>query len=402
MARRQPDRPDAAPEEPRQLSVGRLALFLSASTVTQALLFSALAPMLPTFERTLALSKTQAGLLVAMFPVGQAIAALPVGLLASRVGVKRFTVGGLMALAAMTVALGVVQSYPALVICRLAQGTAAAVCFASGFAWLLDFAPRHRRGELIGVVWGANAGGNVLGPAIGGLAVLAGRTEVFSGMAAFAALLALVGTRLTGPRTRHDQPLAALRRAHASVTVLSALAIVAAGSVEFGTIFALAPLALDRAGWGPVGIAATFVVAASIGVFARPLVGRWADGRGLVGALRILLVATVLATLVVPLVTGRWLLGASVVCAVIVCGLLVGPAMALAAQSYEERGVALLLGFAFLSLTVGVGFFLGSAVGGALAHLAGDASAYVLGAFSCAFALGALGFHRRPVAKATA
>jgi len=44
-----------------------------------------------------------------------------------------------------------------------------------------------------------------------------------------------------------------------------------------GIIFVLAPLQLDRVGWGPVGIAGTFLAAAFFGVIARPLIGRWAD-----------------------------------------------------------------------------------------------------------------------------
>jgi predicted MFS family arabinose efflux permease len=363
--------------------MNRLVLFLCASSAVQALFFSALAPLLPSFERQLGLSKAQAGLLVAMFPLGQAVAALPIGLLASRVSIKRFALGGLAALAVASAAFGFVESYGALLVTRLLQGAAAAVCFSSGLAWLLDRAPRERRGELIGVVWGANAGGNVLGPAVGGLAVLAGRAGVFAAVAGLTLLLALAGFRSTGPVGRERQLLASVREAHDTGSVFRGLGIVALSALLFGTIFVLAPLQLDRAGWGPVGIAGTFLVAAGVGVVARPLIGRWADSRGLPGALRLLLLAAVPVTLVVPLVDERWVLCFCIVCAVTTYGMLSGPAMALVAHIYEEAGVAHVLGFALMGLTVGIGFFVGSAVGGEIAHLAGDVAAYSFAAGTC-------------------
>ena len=56
----------------------RLAVLVSAMAMAQTLLFSALAPLLPTFDAELGLSKAQAGLLVAMFPIGLGIAGLRV------------------------------------------------------------------------------------------------------------------------------------------------------------------------------------------------------------------------------------------------------------------------------------------------------------------------------------
>ena len=379
----------------------RLVLFLCASSAVQSLFFSALAPLLPSLEQRLGLSKAEAGLLVATFPVGQAVAALPLLLLASQVSVKRLALGGLVALALASAAFGFVSSDDALLVTRLLQGTAAAVCFSSGLVWLIDRTPVERHGELIGTVWGANAAGNLIGPAVGAVAILAGRAGVFASMAGLTLLLALIGSRLPGP-VRSERPLlASVRESHTTGALFRALGVVAVSALLFGTIFVLAPLQLDRAGWGPVGIAGTFFVAAGIGVVIRPIVGRWADRRGLSIALRHLLLAAVPATLVVPLADGRWVLGVCVVCAVVSYGVLMGPAMALVARSYEE-GVAQLLGFALVSLTVGVGFFVGSAVGGEIAHLAGDLVAYSLAAGACLAAAGMLAMRSRPAEFANA
>jgi predicted MFS family arabinose efflux permease len=376
--------------------MNRRVLFLCSTAAVQALYFSALAPLLPSFERQLGLSKAQAGLLVAMFPVGQLVAGLPIGLLASRLSVRRLALGSLATMAAASAAFGFANSYGLLLVTRLLQGTAAAVCFASGLAWLLDQAPRERRGRLIGLFWGANAGGNLLGPAIGGVAVLSSRAGTFAGVAGLTLLLALAGLRSHGPVRREQHLLAAARAAHRSGAVSRSLGIVALSALLFGTIFLLAPLQLDRAGWGPIGIAGTFLAAAAVGVIARPLIGLWADRRGVPASLRLLLLAAVPVTLVIPLVHERWALSLCIVCAVATYGMLVGPAIALIAHAYDEAGVTPMPGFALMGITVGIGFFLGSAVGGEIAHLAGDLAAYSLAAGACLAVRVALVFRSQP------
>ena len=365
----------------------RLVLFLCASSAVQSLFFSALAPLLPSLEQRLGLSKAEAGLLVATFPVGQAVGALPLLLLASQVSVKRLALGGLVALALASAAFGFVSSYDALLVTRLLQGTAAAVCFSSGLVWLIDRTPVERHGELIGSVWGANAAGNAdrrLGavafrrPAAGprawlGLTLLSRSPDLASPAGRIRTTSARIGSSSRIPTAAPPSALGVVGRARSRLV---------------GTIFGRTTSA-GSCRLGPVGIAGTFFVAAGVGVAIRPIVGRWADRRGVSTALRHLLLAAVPTTLVVPLVDGRWVLGVCVVCAVVNYGVLMGPAMALVARSYEE-GVAQLLGFALVSLTVGIGFFVGSAVGGEIAHLVGDLVAYSLAAGACLAAAGML------------
>jgi MFS family permease len=351
--------------------------------VAETVLFSALAPLLPSFEEELGLSKAQAGLLVAMFPIGLGVAGLPVGLLASRVSVKGFALAGLVMLSAAGVAFGLADNYVELLATRFLQGASGALVWSGALAWLVSSAPRRRRGEMIGIFSGAGSAGQTLGPVVGGLAVLVGRAGAFGGVAGFTLLLAIVGARFADPGRGERQPLALIRKAHRSRAVLVAQWLVVVPSLLFGTIYVLTPLQLHRLGWGSIGIAGTFLAAAAVGVLARPLVGRWADRRGLVAALRVLLLACIPVTLVIPWVNHPWVLSVCVVCAVTTYGVLFGPAMALVSHGYEEAGVAQVLGFALVGLTFGVGFFVGSAAGGAIAHLAGDVTAYALAAGTC-------------------
>jgi MFS family permease len=375
-------------------SMRRLVGLISAMAIAETLLFSALAPLLPTFDSELGLSKAQAGLLVAMFPIGLGIAGLPLGLFASRVGVKGFGLAGLVTLAAAGVAFGLADSYAQLLVTRFLQGAGGALVWSSGLAWIVGAAP-HRRAEVIGVFSGAAAAGQMIGPVIGGLAVVASRTGVFAGVAGFTLLLAVFASRFRGPPRDEPQSLAGIREAHRSRAVLRALWLVAVPSLLFGTIYALSPLQLDRLGWGPLPIAATFLAAAACGVVARPLAGRWADRRGFLPSLRLLLLGCIPVTVLIPWVDHPWLLAVCVVIAVAAYGVLFGPAMALASHAYEQAAVAQVFGFAFIGLMFASGFFVGSAAGGEIAHLAGDATAYALVAGACVATIVALPAARR-------
>lgn len=94
--------------------MSRIAVLVYAMTVAETLLYSALGPLLPSFEEQFGLSKAQVGLLVAAYPMGMIVAAVPVGLLASRAGAKRSSISGLLMLAATSVAFGLVDKYCAL------------------------------------------------------------------------------------------------------------------------------------------------------------------------------------------------------------------------------------------------------------------------------------------------
>ena len=358
--------------------------------IVETLLYSALAPLLPAFKEGFGLSKAQSGLLVAMYAIGLGVASVPGGVLASRVGVKSSALAGLVALAATSVAFGLIDDYAGLLATRFLQGAAGALCWASGIAWLVDVAPRERRGEMIGVFSGAGAAGAMLGPVVGGLGALVGRAVAFGGVAVCALLLAIAAARLPRPVGVGKQSLAILRKAHGSRDLWRGEWLVFLPGLLLGTIGVLAPLRLHRMGWGPLAIAGTYLVAAAIGVLARPFVARWADRRGRLSAIRMLLLACIVLTLPLPLVRNPWILSVVVVSALISYGVLWGPAMSYLSQAYEDSGVTQVLGFALMNLAGGVGVVVGSAAGGEVAHIAGDVIAYALTAATCFATVAAL------------
>lgn len=368
----------------------RLVVLGCAMGGVETAFYSALAPLLPTFRDQFGLSKAQVGLLVAMYAVGLCVAALPVGMFASVVGVKGAALSGLLGLAITSVVFGIANSYWELLITRILQGVAGALCWTAGIAWLVEVAPATRRSEMIGLFSGASAAGAVLGPALGGAAALVGRAEAFTAVALFVALVALEAARRPRPAPHDWQPIVQVARAHASPQLWGGQWLVCLPGLLLGTIGVLAPLRLHRLGLGPVGIAATYLVAASLGILARPAVGRWADRRGRTAAIRLLLVGCIVVTVVVPWVGDRWLASIFVMLAVCNYGLLWGPTMAWLSQAYEQAGIAQAVGFALMNLTVGVAIVAGAAVAGEIAHLAGDPIAYAVAITACLVSITAL------------
>lgn len=356
-----------------------LVSLLAASAVLQGILFSVLPPLLPELANELQLSKTRIGMLVGAFAIGQVVAAIPVALMSRRLGVRRFALIGLSLVAATTFFFGAADTFTQLLVARLAQGASAGLCFAAGFAWLMARTARQRRARAIGVLSGAAAAGHMLGPVVGALAVRVGRFEISLLVAAVALSLAGAATRLPRPQEEAYALPTSLRDAHRSRSVLGGLWLLALPGMLTGAIYVLAPLQLALNGVGPDGIAATFLTAASVGVVARPLVGAWADRRGMRSGIRWLLLLSVPPTAITPWVGSAPALSLLVLCAVAAYGVVFGPAMAFTSRAYAKAGIVQVVAFSLMAVVVGFSLFVGAAGGGLIASMAGDNVVYGLG-----------------------
>jgi MFS family permease len=77
----------------------KLFIAISSLGLVEALFYSVLAPLLPYYARHLHASTSQAGFLTASYAIGAVATAIPAGLIATRVGARRTTVGGTLMLA---------------------------------------------------------------------------------------------------------------------------------------------------------------------------------------------------------------------------------------------------------------------------------------------------------------
>lgn len=355
--------------------MGALLALVSVVIFLEALFYAALSPLLPDLKREVGMSTSEAGVLVAMYPLGIMLSAIPVAILSVRIGVKQIAVVGLALLSAMCVGFAVADSYGTLLASRLLQGLASGAIWGGTLVWLYQAGPPERRGELIGVVLGAMAAGQIAGPVVGGVAASVGRGPTFIATAAVGAVLTVAMLRFAAP-LQTERRLIGVREGLGSGAVRLGMLLVMLPWIALGAIHLLAPLKLDRLGAGAGGIATTFVVAAAASVVVQPLVGRWSDRIGRLRPIRLGLVASVVTLSVLALVESTWLAAALVVLALICADTFWGPSMALLSDACDRVGVGQVVGFAIVQFAGTPGNIAGSAGGGVIAQGAGEEWAY--------------------------
>jgi len=374
---------------PRILAiVRRLLALVSAIIFVDALLFTALTPLVPLYAEEYDLSKAGAGLLVGAYGAGALLGGIPGGLAASRFGPKRAVVGGLILLSVSSFAFAAADSALTLGGARFIQGIASTATWAGALAWISAVAPRERRGEAIGTAFGAAIFGAVLGPAFGGVAELVSVEAAFSLVGL--ATLAFAGLALLARSADSETAsLAGLRRAFRDQRFLGGLWLNMLPAMLFGLLIVLTPLALDDAGWSTFAIAGVFFASGLVEVVLNPLLGRYSDRAGRLLPIRAGLAASVVVALALAASSEAAIIALLVFAAGISFGSLYTPSMSLTSHRAETAGLAQGLAFGVMNTAWAFGELVGPSAGGALADTAGDAAPYLVGAFLCALTLAA-------------
>ncbi len=176
------------------------AIFVSGTGIGSVL------PVLPLYLRDRGASYAFVGVIVAAALLAQALGQWPAGLLTERVGRRPMIVAGLLVAALASLAFVLPLPIGWLVLIRFVQGLGFAAAIPAELAAIADVTPRERLGRAYGWVSGAQQGGFIVGPAIGGFLAIFGRWTVFIVTGVALAAAALVVLRTLKP-SAHESPI---------------------------------------------------------------------------------------------------------------------------------------------------------------------------------------------------
>jgi MFS family permease len=366
--------------------VRRLLFLVSTIIFVDAMLFTALTPLIPGYTDQFGLSKTGAGLLVGSFGAGALLGGVPGGIAAARFGPKRAVVAGLVLLGLSSFAFAAADSAVTLGSARFVQGLSSTTTWAGALAWISVVTPRDRRGQVIGIAFGAAVFGAVLGPMFGGVAELVGIRVSFAVVGVLALLFAALAA-LPAATQREKLSAAGVARAFRDARFVGGLWLNTLPAFLFGMLIVLAPLALDDHGWSTLGIASVFFAAGLLEVVINPLLGRASDRRGRLLPIRVALGASTVVAAALAFAREPLFIALLVCAAAFSFGGFYTPGMSLTSHRAEAVGVAQGLAFGFMNSAWALGEMTGPTLGGALAEASDDAVPYLLGACLCVITL---------------
>ncbi|WP_231943422.1 MFS transporter [Calothrix sp. NIES-3974] len=248
---------------------------------------AALLPTLPLYAESIGATKQQIGLVMGSFAIGLLLFRPQLGRMVDQGGRKKVLLLGISIAAIAPVGYTLIKSVPLLMLIRAVHGVSIAA-FTTAYSTLVtDFAPAHKRGEIIGYLSLVNPVGMAIGPAVGGfllfktgyplLFLFASLLAILSFICAYAITSPPVDDMRSPQQSKFDT-LAILLSPRVRIPTLVMLMV----GLAFGTISTFVPLFIKslQIDFNP-GLFYSFGAITSFSI--RLIAGRVSDriGRGL-------------------------------------------------------------------------------------------------------------------------
>ncbi|MGH2892557.1 MAG: MFS transporter [Solirubrobacteraceae bacterium] len=342
----------------------------------ESAMYSAITPVLPHYAHALHASKPAVGVLAGAYPAGIIPGSLIGAWIASRAGVRRTCVVGLLLFAVSIVGFGFGTNIVTLDALRLLQGAGCGFIWGGGLTWVITVAPRERRGEMLGSVIGAAIFGTLLGPVLGILAVTVGTGPVFAVVGASAFGLAAWSARHPEPvRTAAGaETNSPLRDLVGSPRIRLGSWLILLEAATIGATSTLLPLRLARFGAHSVVVGAVFLLSSLMSMAVSGPIGRLVDRRGAGFPLCVGLTLTAILMALLPLPHSAVLL--AIVSVVALGGPLTAytiPALTVITDTAEQLGIPLAVATMMLNLAWAAGEVIGAPAAANLSQATSDA-----------------------------
>ena len=238
----------------------------------------AIVPLAPTFADELRLSGVETGMVLAAASLAALVVALPLGLIADRLGARRVTIASACVFTLATLGQGLADQFWSLLLARAAFGVAFGALWGAGAAWLSDSLPDARRPRALAATVTISGVGFTAGPVFAG--VLADRYDTGTPFLLVAVAAALVTAALVvaAPVAPTRPPIQRLREllrvARRNELVLAGIALIALIGIVGGGVNLLVPLQLRENDVSAAKIGLLFSVASAVYTVASAVVAR--------------------------------------------------------------------------------------------------------------------------------
>jgi DHA1 family multidrug resistance protein-like MFS transporter len=343
-----------------------------AAIAVDTLMFSAIVPALPEFQREMGLSDTGVALIFAAFPVAQLLVAPFAAKWVDRLGRRPAIIAGAVLLALAGVGFAVASDPWSLAVARAVLGGASAITWTGALAYVSDVYPPDQLGFRLGLAETAGGGAGLMAPLLSGLLIeWIGITETFLLLVAFP--VALIVWALAVPETRtHRGPTPGMFHALKGLSTspgarAGAIALILLAIVE-GMSESLLPLDLaERLMLSTAAVGLVVSLSMATLFLGAPLGGRWSD---IAGRRTPILAGGILAIIALPLmaVGPAWWVTIAAALTLLGTSIMAAPAGPLFTAAVDDMGLAGSYGISAgaIVMVFAIGFVLGPLIGGVL------------------------------------